>query len=645
MNTRKYRYFSCDFETTVFEGQTYTEVWAAACVELFTEDVAIFNSIDDMFSFFKEMEGNQCLFFHNLKFDGAFILHYLMVTLGFEEAYEYYDYEKTIGEWIPEKNMKNNTFSYSISNMGQWYRISIKVKDKIIQIRDSLKLIPFSVKTIGNSFGTKHKKLDIEYKGFRYSGCKITEEEKEYISNDVLVVKEALEIMFENKHNKLTIGSCCLSEFKNLIGAKNYKRLFPNVYEIELNNGLMAGDWIKHTYRGAWVYLVKGKESIKFNKGFTADVNSLYPSVMHSESGNKYPVGEPTFWEGNYIPSEAKKDSNYFFIRIKTRFYLREGYLPFLQIKNNMMYKGTECLESSDVLNKKDGKYYDKFIDSKGRVQNTTVELYLTMTDYYRILEYYELVDFEIIDGCYFRTAIGIFDKYIDKYREIKMNSKGAKRTLAKLFLNNLYGKMASSKNSSYKKAYLKENNVIGFMTIIAEDKVPGYIPVGSAITSYARDFTIRAAQKNYYGADKPGFIYADTDSIHCNMDVKDVKGIKIDPINFCCWKIESTWDIGYFVRAKTYLEHIIEEDLAPVENPYYAITCAGMPDRCKELFIKSITGDIGDIEDYNEEQKRFLEKSRTVEDFDVGLSVPGKLLPKRIFGGIVLEDTTYKIR
>ena len=185
MNTRKYRYFSCDFETTVFEGQTYTEVWAAACVELFTEDVAIFNSIDDMFSFFKEMEGNQCLFFHNLKFDGAFILHYLMVTLGFEEAYEYYDDEKTIGEWIPEKNMKNNTFSYSISNMGQWYRISIKVKDKIIQIRDSLKLIPFSVKTIGNSFGTKHKKLDIEYKGFRYSGCKITEEEKEYISNDI----------------------------------------------------------------------------------------------------------------------------------------------------------------------------------------------------------------------------------------------------------------------------------------------------------------------------------------------------------------------------------------------------------------------------------------------------------------------------
>lgn len=646
MNTRKYRYFSCDFETTVFEGQEYTEVWAAASVELFDEkeDVLIFNSIAEQFDYFKQMEGNQCLYFHNLKFDGSFWMHHLMVNLGMKEAYEYYDEDETIGDWLKEKDMKNNTFSYSISNMGQWYRMTIKVNDKFIQIRDSLKLIPFSVKTIGKSFGTKHKKLDMEYKGFRYAGCKISNEEKEYIKNDVLVVKEALEIMFENKHNKLTIGSCCLSEFKSLIGTQNYKRLFPNVYDVEIDEDKTAGDWIRHTYKGAWVYLVKGKESKKFTKGFTADVNSLYPSVMHSESGNRYPVGLPIFWKGDYIPEEAKKDSNYFFVRIKTRFYLRDGYLPFIQIKNNLMYKGTECLETSDVFNKTDGKYYDKYYDEHGLLQNSTVELYLTMTDYYRILEYYELVDCEIIDGCYFRTVIGIFDKYIDKYKEIKLKSKGAKRTLAKLFLNNLYGKMASSKNSSYKKAYLKENKVIGFSTVIANDKLPGYIPVGSAITSYARDFTIRAAQQNYYGPDKPGFIYADTDSIHCNMDVKDVKGIKIDPINFCCWKLESTWDIGYFVRAKTYLEHIIEEDLEPIENPYYNITCAGMPENCKQLFIKSLEGKQAD-EEATEEEKEFLRVKRTVEDFDVGLTVPGKLLPKRIYGGIVLEDTSYQIR
>src|SRR5699024_8788482 len=115
----------------------------------------------------------------------------------------------------------------------------------------------------------------------------------------------------------------------------------------------------------------------------------------------------------------------------------------------------------------------------------------------------------------YFYTMTGIFDNYIEKYKKIKLESKGAKRTLAKLFLNNLYGKMAASIDSSFKLAYMKDDDVVGFYPIHAEDKTPGYIPIGSAITSYSRNFTIRAAQKNFHGTE-PGFIYADTDSIHC---------------------------------------------------------------------------------------------------------------------------------
>jgi len=74
MNTQTYRYFMCDFETTVYKGQTNTEVWASACVELFTEDVFIFHSIGDTLNFFKQLGTNCCLFYHNLKFDGSFWL-------------------------------------------------------------------------------------------------------------------------------------------------------------------------------------------------------------------------------------------------------------------------------------------------------------------------------------------------------------------------------------------------------------------------------------------------------------------------------------------------------------------------------------------------------------------------------------------
>lgn len=650
MKVRKYRYFVGDFETTVYKGQAHTEVWASASVELFTEDVQIFHSIREQFDYFLSLDCNLVVYYHNLKFDGSFWLPFLMVELGYEQATEKLTEDVNDLRFLAPKDMKNNTFTYSISNMGQWYRITIKTKEHIIEIRDSLKLLPFSVKRIGESFGTKHKKLDMEYVGFRYAGCEITDDEKRYISNDILVVKEALEIMFTEGHDKLTIGSCCLAEYKKSIGKKNYERLFPNVYDIPIDENkygyAYAGDWIKFSYRGGWCYLAKGKEKKIYHNGTTADVNSLYPSMMSSESGNRYPVGEPTFWSGNIIPDEALKPTSYYFIRIRTRFYLKEGYLPFIQIKNNLLYRGTEALETSDVYNKEDGKYYTQYIDLDGNIQEAIVTLTLTMTDFELIKEHYELVDFEILDGCYFRAVIGIFDNYIDKYKQIKLTTKGAQRELAKLFLNNLYGKMASSKNSSFKVAYLKEDKSIGYYTVLANEKQPGYIPVGSAITSYARNFTIRAAQKNYHGVDKRGFIYADTDSIHCDLEPNEIVGITVHPKDFCCWKLESCWDEAFFVRQKTYIEHIVAEDCEPIDTPYYNVKCAGMPEKCKQLFLTSMHGYTpADGDGYNEIEREFLSVKRTLEDFNVGLAVPGKLLPKRIRGGVILVDTIYEMR
>ena len=547
MKIKKYRYFMCDFETTVYRNQKSTEVWASASTELFTDDsVQIFHSIQEQLDYFISLKCNIVAYYHNLKFDGSFWLSYLLIDKGYKQAYIKRGNKV---EWLQEKNMENNTFKYSISAKGQWYSIIIKVKNHFIEIRDSLKLLPFSVKKIGESFKTRHRKLEMEYTGFRYPGCEITDEEKKYIANDVLVVKEALEILFNEGHDKLTIGSCCLSEYKNICkhSLKNeldYNEMFPDVYDIPIDKNIYkcdnAGEWVKKSYKGGWCYLVKGKENKIYYNGTTADVNSLYPSMMSSESGNPYPVGKPTFWSGNYIPDEALEDNRYYFIRIKTRFYLKKDKLPFIQIKGNLLYKGTESLETSDIYDKETNQYYTNYRDLNGNLVDTRVELTLTMTDFILIKEHYELVDFEILDGCWFYTQIGIFDEYIQKYKHQKQISKGAKRELAKLFLNNLYGKMASSKDSSFKLAYVKDDKSIGFLPVSEFNKKPGYIPVGSAITSYARNFTIRAAQKNYHGVNNPGFIYADTDSIHCDLPPDQIKGIKVHAKDFCCWKLES---------------------------------------------------------------------------------------------------------
>ena len=129
------RIFVADFETTVYEGQTYTEVWASAIVELNTTDVYIDNSIEFFFNRIKSFKSDMIIYFHNLKFDGNFIIDYILRN-G-------YTFNK-----VKDNEMKHKDFKCSISAKGIWYTITIKIGKKIIEIRDSLKLLPFSLKRI-----------------------------------------------------------------------------------------------------------------------------------------------------------------------------------------------------------------------------------------------------------------------------------------------------------------------------------------------------------------------------------------------------------------------------------------------------------------------------------------------------------------
>ena len=61
---------------------------------------------------------------------------------------------------------------------------------------------------------------------------------------------------------------------------------------------------------------------------------------------------------------------------------------------------------------------------------------------------------------------------------EMKKNNTGAKRQLAKLLLNNLYGKFASNPKTQAKIPYLNEENKVEYKTITAEDKEPVYTPI-----------------------------------------------------------------------------------------------------------------------------------------------------------------------
>ena len=664
--------FMADFETTVYEGQTKTEVWAAAVVQFGTEDVQIFHNIEDFVEYITGFDQNVVCWFHNLRFDGSFIMSYLYnQRTDYCLAYMYGREGIADGDFLERKFMREKTFKYSISDRGQWYNITLRPSQYYVEFRDSLKLLPFSVEKIGRDFQTKHQKLEMEYVGFRYAGCEITPEEQEYIKNDVLVVKEALEFMVASGYKKSTIASCCLEEFKILHGMDDYswrgkalwEKRFPDLYKMPLDkeafDATSAGSYINNSYRGGWCYLVKGKENRIYRNGTTADVNSLYPSVMHSESGNRYPVGQPHFWQGP-IPEEATYWDRYYFVRIKTEFRIKPGRLPCIQIKNNPDYDPTLWLESSKAKSLVKKGHSSNFIEDAetGEVRRSYVILTLTKTDFKLVQDQYDLFNFEVLDGCWFETATGLFDDYIDKYKKIKQESKGAKRATAKLSLNSLYGKFAANTDSSFKYIETYADGTLCFLDVPQWKKKPGYIPIGSAITSYARDFTIRAAQANYHGPSKPGFIYADTDSIHCDLPAEKMRGIKVDPKAFCCWKLEGSWDQALFVRQKTYLEHIVKEDLQPVD-PYWSVKCAGMPQACKDLFLLACDPEtskrIEMDEEYREQLRheygdlgvKFLLKEHlTFTDFRIGLIIPtGKLMPRQIPGGTILVDSAYCMR
>lgn len=647
MAGKKYNYFVGDFETTVYEGQEYTSVWASGLVQMYTENVEIFGSIDSTFDYLRDYvndHGDTIVYYHNLKFDGEFWLSHFH-SLGMEQAYN-----PEMKKFIPDRIMPVNTYKYVISDKGQWYYITVRFEYGTLYIRDSLKLLPFSVEKLGKSFGTKHRKLSMVYEGERYPNCPITVKEREYLKNDLLVVKEALEIMFDQGHTRLTIGSCCLHEYKRMFFREDYDNLFPNLYKEKLPKEYGSdtiGDYINKSYGGGWCYLLPAKANKKLRKGLTADVNSLYPSMMHSDSGNRYPVGYPKFWRGD-IPEKALEKDHFYFVRFKCRFYLKPGKLPFVHIRHDYHYKSNENLVTSDHYNAITQAYH-AFVDGK----STAVTLTMCGVEYELFRECYNVEEFEVLDGCWFNTEIGIFDDYINHYRKIKETSTGAVRESAKLFLNNLYGKLAMSTSSSFKIVTFKEDGSVKFETVLENDKKPGYIPCGSAITAYARRFTILAAIANYHGADKGGFAYADTDSIHCdNITEDELIGIPTHDTKFNHWKIESHWYMGLFVRQKTYLERTKGyRSKGKWVSGKLDIKCAGMPEMCKEIFSRALTKDMrqGKLPDEKYatilKYKDYIEGGKRLSDFKVGLRVPAKLFPRHVRGGIILKEGDYNIK
>ena len=589
------------------------------------ESVSIDKSFDDLFRRIKMYGCNCIIYYHDLKFYGPFIIDYLCNNKSFSL------YCKKFNDGHCEINdtfynlMPNNSYKYFVSKKGLWYSITIKYHNKILIIKDSMKLIPLDIEEMSKSFKTVHSKMN------SHSG-ELDQDHIKCIVNNLLIIKESLNCMESMGCTSGTIGSCCMKNFEQGYSTLELSKMFPNLYKLNIDNiygSSNTGEYIRNSYHGGWCYVVPEKHNKVYHNGCTLDRNSLYPYVMHSKSGHKYPIGEPTFFNGEIPDNVYGNDSKYYFVRIKCNFKLKDGMLPTVQIKSDPIYNPKVWLTSS----------------ATDRLPNYRPILTLTCTDYELLKEHYDITNLEILDGCYFDSDIGIFDKYIEKWANLKMISKGGMRQIAKLFLNNLYGKFATSPDSSYKVFYLNRFGAISSYDIESSDiKRVGYIAIGSAITSYGRKETIECAQANYNGPDNDGFIYADTDSISCNLDQSEIKNCKIDKTEIGCWKVETTYDYCKFIRQKTYIKHVIKENSEDVK-PYVDIKCAGMTERVKNIFLHSVQQDVKDFSGYDEDEKNFILKERDLDDFREGIMIPGIMKMEMVKGGCKMVKSPYIIR
>lgn len=591
--------WSCDFETTTDPQDCH--VWAFYAENIYDSEQNIQgNNIDDFMEFLSKRRPNA--YFHNLKFDGQFILSWLL-----NHGYKYSD--KRVAK----------SFNTLISLSGLFYEIEIVYsvngrRRKSCKIYDSLKKIPLSVENIAHAYNLKIEKSLIDYTKKRPIGYNPTPHEWEYIKIDVKIVAQALKIQFDEGLTKMTAGADAYDEYVNDTKLGLGKRLFTYYFP---QISLAEDADLRQAYRGGFTWVNPVFQGKDLGKGMVFDVNSLYPSRMYNEI---LPFGEPVQFNGKY-----EEDEMYplFIQQFRCQFEIKKDHVPSLQIHNDPNFNAREYLKTS-----------------KGE----QVELMLSSVDLKLFFDHYDVYDIEYLGGYKFKGAKGLFERYIDYWMNIKAKSKGGLRAIAKLKLNSLYGKFATNPDVTGKIPYLdKSDGVVKYYVGPEETRDPVYVPMGIFITAYARNYTIRTAQKV-----QDRIIYCDTDSIHITgTDVPDAIKDIVHPTKLGYWKHESTFYRGRFLRAKCYIEdygyyndhgnnqyvgyrteNIIENCNKYMITRSYVnwrgkkplhVRCAGMPDRIK--------------------------KNVSWENFHFGFSSYGKLVPKHVAGGTVFDDEKFTLK
>lgn len=555
-------------------------------------DLTYFNGVNDK-SFWKTITRERIgkVFFHNLSWDGEFIIHSLI-----ENGY--------VPNNDPQiKKAPPLEFTMVKDDRGTIYQIKVThANGKTTTFRDTARLLLSSVSKMGDEMG--FPKGEYDYSKIReYIDVDDAPSELiEYMERDIdIVIKAYSEYKTHYPKHGYTTAGTALKSFKEYYGQYEYVKDFGGSYTSKSGktfeyNHLTKEQWLKFkmAYKGG---LTIGNEltrnrHLTFIDGHSVDVNSLYPFIMATK---KMPYGKPLKYkpDGSYVE----------IIYIHISHTIKKD----LEMPNHLHNPKAGLLSKNKYLEMAENitcAYLKEELD----------ELKLTY-------DLVEDINYYVLERWFFKTKF-IFTEWINEMSLLKINAKSkTERNSHKTTQNGLYGKFGE--NFMKKRAVLvydPKKLLIGNrygdyveQKEVYEKEQLSYIPIAICITAYSRIHLLQAIRLN-----KHSFLYGDTDSLYLSQAPI---GLKLDESEYGAFKPELRFSEFKWIKPKAYIAKVTHE----FKNNQWIET-----DEIK----RAIAG--------------LTKESHHLVSFDNfkpnAVIANGKRQKKKVKGGVVLHDITYTL-
>jgi hypothetical protein len=499
-----------DFETTSkaqYLLEDRTRVYLYGIKKLSGGSIKMGISIEDFFNDLLTYNDHLTIYFHNLSFDGEFILWYLA-----ENNFEY-----------DEETIKPNSFHNITTDLGIHYLIKCKLSnDKQVRFTCSYRMMPTSIESLGELVNVKKLSDTHDYTELKnYTALDdIPDEEINYLTNDLEILRLAIIKLKQLGLTQITASSSAYRNWQKTNFLLHKHRLIkPDNDEVNEMIGL--------SYKGGITKLNKRYFNKTLTDVISYDVNSMYPAQMLN---NTMPVDIPIVYDDL---ESAQKDKTY----KKHLVVVYVEYAKILKDYHSFIGFAGGFLQTSY-------EYKDEFTD----------EFLYLWYDEYKLFDMYYFHHSHIVKVVSFKESKNVFKKYIEHWKQVKETSDGVERYISKLMLNSLYGKFGQRDFRISKMLLGIEDDHLIYKDI--EKIAPyHYRAIASYITSMARTTLIRAIQEN---AD--AFVYCDTDSIYLYQS--EAKNIPIDEHKFGYWKFENRCQKFKALKSKCYIKTIEDGSL-----------------------------------------------------------------------------------